>query len=266
MSVVVFDSGIGGLSIYNELRSVMPDVHYIYAFDNEGFPYGNKTAEVLEKRISTVLNIIQKEHTIDLAVIACNTATTACLNELRETYSFPIVGVVPAIKPAAQLTRTHCIGLLATQSTLNSDYTAHLISRFAGDSAVEGLGLAELAEMAEDKLHGIPVDIEKLTQLLQPWLMSYQDMDTIVLGCTHYPFIKDELQHLFPNVRFIDSGKAVAQRVRALSKYVPLERKNPDRPHNIAISTRFDNRINQLLPILQQYKLPELQTVSLGAV
>lgn len=266
MSVVVFDSGIGGLSIYNELREMMPDIHYIYAFDNECFPYGNKSSEIIGKRITTFLDIIHKEHTIDLAVIACNTATTACLADLRDYYNFPIVGVVPAIKPAAQISRTHCIGLLATHATVNSEYTTKLIDRFAANSQVESLGLTELAVMAEEKLHGYPINMQKLTQLMQPWLTSSLPFDTIVLGCTHYPFIKEELKQLFPTVTFVDSGNAVARRVMALSKYIPLAKKNKDHPHNIAISTRFDSEINYLLPVLNAYQLPELQTISLGFV
>lgn len=266
MSVVVFDSGIGGLSIYNELREMMPDIHYIYAFDNEGFPYGNKSSEIIEKRITTFLNIIQKEHTIDLVVIACNTATTACLADLRNYYNFPIVGVVPAIKPAAQISRTHCIGLLATHATVNSKYTIKLIDRFAANSQIESLGLTELAVMAEKKLHGYPIDMQKLTQLMQPWLMSSLPFDTIVLGCTHYLFIKKELKQLFPTVTFVDSGNAVARRVVALSKYILLAKKNKDHPHNIAISTRFNSEINHLLPVLNAYQLLELQTIFLGFV
>ncbi|KES14480.1 Glutamate racemase, partial [Gilliamella apicola SCGC AB-598-I20] len=141
-TVLVFDSGIGGLSIYNEIHNKIPHLHYIYAFDNEMFPYGDKSSEFLIKRVSQIIDTIIKTYSIDLVVIACNTASTFCLPSLRSKFSFPIVGVVPAIKPASKVTKNKCIGLLATKATIQRAYTSNLIQEFAPDCDVKLLGFA----------------------------------------------------------------------------------------------------------------------------
>lgn len=266
MSMVVFDSGMGGLSIYNEIRRILPDLHYIYAFDNQGFPYGNKTVSILVERIRGFFNVISQAKHIDLAVIACNTATTACIDDLRNYFGFPVVGVVPAIKSAVARSRSQCIGLLATPATINSPYIAQLITKFGKNSHIELLGLSELAVMAEEKLQGVPVNRLILARLMTPWLDNLPNLDTIILGCTHYPFIEKELAQLFPQVEFIDSGEAVARRVQFLSKSTQIAKKDSIQPHNLAICTSFDNKVNKIIPVLTHYDLPEIQTVVLPVV
>lgn len=264
-TVLVFDSGVGGLSVYNEIRQLMPDLHFIYAFDNEGFPYGDKTDEVIIQRVSTFIDKINQQYPIDIAVIACNTASTICLPILREQFEFPIVGVVPAIKPATKETKNGHVGLLATKATVRRSYTAELIKQFASDCHIELLGLSELALMAEDKLHGQPVDIQKLTTLLEPWTTLPIIPDTIVLGCTHYPFLKPELQIVFPKAIFIDSGHAIACRVAFLLKE-KLSNKGDklfEKTDNIAINSSNDEKVTKLTAILEQYNLSKFQIVKL---
>ncbi|MCX8650336.1 glutamate racemase [Gilliamella sp. B2776] len=266
-SVLVFDSGIGGLSVYKEIYNKIPNAHYIYAFDNEMFPYGDKSSEVLVNRVNAVIKTINKFQQIDLAVIACNTASTICLPSLRSNFSFPIVGVVPAIKPASLLTKNRCIGLLATKATIERAYTTNLINQFANHCSVKLLGLSELALIAENKLQGIAVDMQYLKKLMQPWLNMQTIPDTIVLGCTHYPFIKEELQMIFPQVNFIDSGYAIATRVYNLlkDKYdvnkIPLFKKE-----NIILSTICNQSVEKLIKKLTKYNLDKYQCINVFSV
>ena len=266
-TVLVFDSGIGGLSIYNEIYNKMPNLHYIYAFDNEGFPYGDKSSEYLITRVNHIIATILQSYSIDLAVIACNTASTICLPSLRTNFPFPIVGVVPAIKPASKVTKNKCIGLLATKATIQRAYTSNLIQEFAPDCDVKLLGLSELAHIAENKLQGIAVDMQQLEKLLQPWLNLSTVPDTIVLGCTHYPFIKDELRILFPNTTFIDSGYAIASRVNTLlnDQYDLNSLNKLSTLDNIVISTLHNQQVEKLTKKFTEYNLNKYHCISVHA-
>ena len=266
-TVLVFDSGIGGLSIYNEIYNKMPNLHYIYAFDNEGFPYGDKSSEYLITRVNRIIATILQSYSIDLAVIACNTASTICLPSLRTNFPFPIVGVVPAIKPASKVTKNKCIGLLATKATIQRAYTSNLIQEFAPDCDVKLLGLSELAHIAENKLQGIAVDMQQLEKLLQPWLNLSTIPDTIVLGCTHYPFIKDELRILFPNTTFIDSGYAIASRVNTLlnDQYDLNSLNKLSTLDNIVISTLHNQQVEKLTKKFTEYNLNKYHCISVNA-
>ncbi|OCG25065.1 glutamate racemase [Gilliamella sp. wkB108] len=263
-SVLIFDSGIGGLSVYDEIYKKMPNLHYLYAFDNEMFPYGDKCAEVIIDRVTSVIETITKSYSISLAVIACNTASTICLPSLRSKFAFPIVGVVPAIKPASQISRNKCIGLLATKATIQRAYTTHLIQEFAKDCTVNLLGLSELALIAESKLQGNAVDILQLKKLLQPWLSLPTIPDTIVLGCTHYPFIKDELQKIFPHTTFIDSGNAIASRVyNLLNEQYDLSKEKASLTNNIVLSTIYNQYVEKLISKFENYNLNKYQTIKI---
>ncbi len=263
-TVLVFDSGIGGLSIYNEIYNKIPYLRYIYAFDNEMFPYGDKSSEFLIKRVSHIIDTIIESYSINLAVIACNTASTICLPSLRSKFSFPIVGVVPAIKPASIITKNKCIGLLATKATIQRAYTSNLIKEFAPDCNVKLLGLSELAYIAENKLQGIDVDMQQLEMLMQPWLNLPVIPDTIVLGCTHYPFIKDELKLLFPNTTFIDSGNAIASRVYSLlnERFDLKSVTAQSSTDNIVLSTLCNQQVEKLMEKLSKYNLDKYQRIS----
>ena len=265
--VLVFDSGIGGLSVYNEIYNKMPNAHYIYTFDNEMFPYGDKSPEFLINRVNSVIKTIAKFQRIDLAVIACNTASTICLPSLRANFLFPIVGVVPAIKPASLLTKNKCIGLLATKATIERAYTTNLIKQFANHCSVKLLGLSELALLAENKLQGIAVDMQYLKKLMQPWLSLQTIPDTIVLGCTHYPFIKEELQMVFPQVNFIDSGYAIAARVYNLLKdKYDTNKISSFKKANIISSTTYNQSVEKLIKKLSEYNLYKYQVINVSAV
>ncbi|WP_096619193.1 glutamate racemase [Candidatus Enterovibrio altilux] len=213
-SVLIFDSGVGGLSVYKEIIQLIPGQHVIYAFDNAAFPYGELEYDVLISRVCGMVLAVCSTHDVALVVVACNTASTLVLPYLREKLSIPIVGVVPAIKPAAALSQMKKIGLLATPATVQRPYTYQLVKKFMRDCDINMIGSTELVLMSESKLCGKPVDKRKLQNILAPFI---NQVDYIVLGCTHFPLLKSEIQEIVgDSCTIIDSGKAVACRVAEL--------------------------------------------------
>ncbi|MBD8164772.1 glutamate racemase [Erwinia persicina] len=261
-TVLVFDSGVGGLSVYDEIRKLLPDLHYLYAFDNVAFPYGEKSEAFIVERVVAIVEAVTRRYPLALVVIACNSASTVTLPALRERFAFPVVGVVPAIKPAARLTRNGVVGLLATRGTVKRPYTHELVARFGSECKTEMLGSAELVELAEAKLHGQPVSIDDVKRILQPWLRMQEPPDTVVLGCTHFPLISEELQQVLPEgTRLIDSGAAIARRTVWL-----LENESPDafsQDENMAFCMDITEQAVQLMPVLQRYGFSKLEKLPL---
>ncbi|MGS0682248.1 glutamate racemase [Shewanella sp. 125m-7] len=210
--ILIFDSGVGGLSIFDEIRKVLPDQGYCYLFDNARLPYGELEESVLiEGCVELICEQVKRTKAV-LVVVACNSASTLVLPGLRERLLIPIVGVVPAIKPAALISKTRHIGLLATPGTIKRSYTRELIEEFAGDCEVDLFGSSELVMIAEAKLAGESLDFIKLESELKA--IQNTNLDTLVLGCTHFPIIADEIgQILGSGVKLLDSGRAIAQRV-----------------------------------------------------
>ncbi|NUU67585.1 glutamate racemase [Enterobacteriaceae bacterium BIT-l23] len=261
-TVLVFDSGVGGLSVYDELRKLLPDLHYIYAFDNVAFPYGEKEEAFIVQRVVEIVTAVQARYPLSMAVIACNTASTVSLPALREKFQFPVVGVVPAIKPAARLTANGIVGLLATRATVRRPYTLELISRFANECRIEMIGSAELVELAEAKLHGDAIPLEALRKILRPWLRMPEPPDTVVLGCTHFPLLKDELMQILPSgTRLVDSGAAIARRTAWL-----LEHESPQvgsAGQNKAFCMALTPEALRLTPVLQRYGFNSLEKLTI---
>ncbi|MDP5255756.1 MULTISPECIES: glutamate racemase [unclassified Vibrio] len=219
-SLLVFDSGMGGLSILAAVKARCPYLDFHYLFDNAGYPYGELPAEVLIERVDSLIAQYVNAHQIDLVIIACNTASTIVLPRLRANLTIPVIGVVPAIKPAGQRAKK-AIGLIATPATVKRAYTKDLIQRFANQVPVYSLGSTELVMMAEKKLRGVKVDLESLAVILAP---IYPRIDVAVLGCTHFPLLKQEIAQVMPGVELIDSGEAIAKRVEAVLGQAHLER------------------------------------------
>ena len=260
-TVLVFDSGVGGLSVYDEIRKLLPDLHYLYAFDNVAFPYGEKSEEFIVERVLAIVEAVTRLYPLALVVIACNLASTVTLPALRARFEFPVVGVVPAIKPAARLTRNGVVGLLATRGTVKRPYTHELVARFGSECKTEMIGSSELVALAEAKLHGQPVAIEEVKRVLQPWLRMQEPPDTVVLGCTHFPLISEELQQVLPEgTRLIDSGPAIARRTVWLLENVSPHAVSADA--NIAFCMDITEQAVQLMPVLQCYGFEKLEKLA----
>ncbi|BAJ04152.1 glutamate racemase [Shewanella violacea DSS12] len=213
--ILVFDSGIGGLTILDEIRLALPNENYIYLFDNARLPYGELgEQELISGSVSLITDFVKNE-SVSMVIIACNTASTLILPSLRAALNIPVVGVVPAIKPAALLSKKKHIGLLATPGTIKRTYTHELIEQFAGECKVDLYASSELVLLAEQKAAGHPVTQQQLARILSPIYQS--ELDTLVLGCTHFPILRQEMQeYLGDKISLLDSGKAVAARVVTL--------------------------------------------------
>jgi len=220
MSILVFDSGIGGLTVLRELRVLMPEQHFIYAVDDAGFPYGDWEEKALIARMEEVLAKLIERHSPQLVVIACNTASTLILPSLRQTYDIPFVGTVPAIKPAAGRTYSGQISVLATPGTVKRDYTRNLIGEFAAKVNVRLIGATKLAAMAEAYMLGQPIDEEIIASEIADCFVDQYGArtDVVVLACTHYPFLTNVFRRLAPwPVDWLDPAEAIARRTMYLA-------------------------------------------------
>lgn len=214
--VLVFDSGVGGLTVFAQLRKARPDVRFIYVADDAGFPYGPMAAPVLLERVVGLMEGLVARHAPDLVVIACNTAATLVLPGLRARFPLPFIGTVPAIKPAAEQSLTRAISILATPGTVHRDYTHDLIRDFAGDCTVTLVGSTRLAGYAEAELAGMPVADERIRAEIAPAFVDHDGRrtDKVVLACTHYPLLLPRFEALAPwPVSWIDPAPAIARRM-----------------------------------------------------
>jgi len=220
--VLVFDSGLGGLSIAGCIYRALPSVKLVYLADSAGFPYGGQPETVLIERTKKLIAQALDAFPCDIVVVACNTASTVVLPALRTMTATPVIGVVPAIKPAAALSRNRRIGVLATPATVTRPYLAELVEEFASDCIVERIGHPQLVFWIEQQLAGQAVPSEALSRALQPFRDA--GVDTVVLGCTHYPLVATLLKELLPGVLFwVDSGDAIARRVGWLLQEAGLD-------------------------------------------
>lgn len=214
--ILVFDSGLGGLSVYRAVKALRPDADYLYLGDDALFPYGALEPDVLVARVLEVIGAAMRDFTPDCIIIACNTASTLVLPHLRARYAMPIIGTVPAIKPAVALTKTGFISVLATPGTVSRDYTQKLIDDFARGVDVTLVGARRLAALSEAILRGESVEDAAILSEIAPAFVEKggKRSDVIVLACTHYPLILDRLKALAPwPVKWIDPAPAIAKRV-----------------------------------------------------
>lgn len=213
--IVVFDSGLGGLTVYRELRLWLPEADYIYVADRAAFPYGDWQEDALVEHVVALFGRLIARERPDICVIACNTASTVVLKPLRARFDMPFVGTVPAVKVAAERTRTGLFSVLATPGTVKRDYTHDLIREFAQRCAVTLVGTPRLAGLAEAYMRGKPIDDAELWREIAPAFVAMDDKrtDTIVLACTHFPLLQQELERIAPwPVNYIDPAPAIAKR------------------------------------------------------
>ena len=215
-TILVFDSGLGGLTVFREVLKARPDARYLYVADDAFFPYGGHGEAELVARVVALMGELIETHRPDLIVIACNTASTLVLPHLRARFPVPFVGTVPAIKPACAQSVTKRVTVLGTEATVSREYTRALIRDFANGADVALVGSARLAAFAEAELHGAPVDDHLIAQEITSCFVDADGRrtDTIVLACTHYPLLLDRLARLAPwPAAFIDPAPAIARRV-----------------------------------------------------
>jgi glutamate racemase len=215
-TILVFDSGLGGLTVFREVAKARPDAHYIYVADDAFFPYNAKSEPELVAHVCALMDRLIAAHRPDLIVIACNTASTLVLPHLRARFTVPFVGTVPAIKPACASSVSKRVTVLGTQATVSREYTRALIRDFANGSDVALVGSARLAGFAETELRGAPIADEEIATEIAPCFVDADGRrtDTVVLACTHYPLLLERLTRLarWP-VNYIDPAPAIARRV-----------------------------------------------------
>lgn len=214
--ILVFDSGLGGLTVFRAIRALRPDADYLYLADDAMFPYGALAPEALIARVNAVISEAMADFPADCIVIACNTASTLVLPALRARHFIPVVGTVPAIKPAAERTRSALVSVLATPGTVSRDYTDGLIRDFASGIEVNLVGSEHLAGLVERAFAGEHVADSAISAEIAPCFVEKagRRTDIVVLACTHYPLLIDRLERLAPwPVEWIDPAPAIARRV-----------------------------------------------------
>jgi glutamate racemase len=256
--ILLFDSGVGGLSVLAELRELLPQSPVIYAADNAGLPYGAKTEAQVAARVAGLLGRMTERFRPRLVCIACNTASTIALGMVREVLEVPIVGTVPAIKPAAGMTRTGTIGLLGTEATIRQGYVDRLEAEFAEGKRLLRHGAPELVAAAEARLRGESVDPAVFARAAaglrhQP---GGAEIDTVVLACTHFPLVEDELARaLGAGVAFVHGAEGIARRIAYLTEGQDFARVRPD----LALFTRDGPELAALAPALVRYGLQRME-------
>jgi glutamate racemase len=255
--ILFFDSGVGGLSVLAPTRQVLPTAPIVYAADSAGFPYGKRSEAEIASRIPALLGRLVERYHPRLAVIACNTASTIALEHVRSALDLPVVGTVPAIKPAAATSKTRVIGVLGTEATVRQPYVDDLAAKFASDCTLIRHGSPELVELAEAKLAGASVPMAAVRAAAQPMFDAAegQRIDTVVLACTHFPLLADELSAAFPNVTYVDGGAGIARRIAWLTREQPW----PTHASGVAVFTAPPR--DPLLSALAGYGLTEVHTL-----
>jgi glutamate racemase len=257
--LLIFDSGVGGLSVAAAIRGLLPTAPLVYAADSAGFPYGTKKPAVIEARVPALLGRLAERYDPQLIVIACNTASTIALDTVRAALDLPIVGTVPAIKPAAALSRTRAIGVLGTKATVVQPYVDNLAAEFAADCRVVRHGSAELVELAEAKLRGEAAGAERYGAILAELLAEPggMEVDTVVLACTHFPLVQGELEEAAPRpLAFVDGKEGIARRVAFLTRGVAWPGEPPE---GIAVFTGRDTDVAALRPGLARYGFTRIE-------
>ncbi|WP_425619642.1 glutamate racemase [Buchnera aphidicola] len=262
--MLIFDSGIGGLSILKTIKMIFPNIHYIYILDNEVFPYGNKTEHFIIHRIITIIKKIKKIYPINIVLIACNTVSTVALSFLKKTFNFPIIGIFPDINAAEKITKNHIIGLIATKKTIQSSYTQKLVYEKSFNNAIKIISTNQLALIAEKKIRKIAFSKLDLKKILTPWINLSIKPDTIILGCTHFTFLKKEIKeslHLSSSINFIDSRQKM---LFALQNYLHKLKNHQNIQQNIFLYSKNDQYLKQLLFFLKKYQFNKIAYINLN--
>jgi glutamate racemase len=221
--LLFFDSGVGGLSVLGPTRALLVNAPIVYAADSAAYPYGTRSEAEIASRVPALLGRLVERFRPRLAVIACNTASTIALDHVRSALDLPVVGTVPAIKPAAEMSKSRVIGVLGTEATVRQPYVDDLAARFASDCTVIRHGSTELVELAEAKLAGGPVSVEDVKAAAQPLFdqPGGEAIDVMVLACTHFRLLDAELSAAFPAIALVDGAPGIARRIAYLTRGQP---------------------------------------------
>lgn len=247
--ILFFDSGVGGLSVAAPTRVLLPTAPFVYAADSAGFPYGTRSEAEIAVRVPALLGRLVERYRPRLVVIACNTASTIALPAVRAALDLPVVGTVPAVRPAAAMSVTRTIGVLGTQATVRQAYVDDLAARFAADCRVIRYGSAELVALAEAKLHGAAPGPERYRAVLDGLFAQPggEAIDVIVNACTHFPLVEAELAAAAAprDIRFVDGGPGIARRIAHLTAAARW----PDRaPPGTVVFSRLGDAERALAP------------------
>ena len=256
--LLFFDSGVGGLSVLEPTRALLPNAPIVYVADNAGYPYGKRSEQEIASRVPALLGRLVERFHPRLAVIACNTASTIALDHVRSALDLPVVGTVPAIKPAAEISKTRVIGVLGTEATVRQPYVDNLAAEFASDCTIIRHGSPELVDLAEAKLAGSEVTIEAVRNAAQPMFGATggDRIDVGVLACTHFPLLRQELSQAFPGVEWIDGGPGIARRIAWLTREQPW----PTAPSDGVMVFTAEPR-SSLLSLLAHYGIGEVRSL-----
>lgn len=256
--ILLFDSGVGGLSVFAELNRLLPKAPVIYAADLAGLPYGTKTEPQIAARVTGLLGRMAERYKPRLICIACNTASTIALEMVRDVLEVPIVGTVPAIKPAASLTKTGVIGLLGTEATIRQHYVDKLEAEFASDKTLLRFAAPQLVEAAEGKLRGQPVDmavVEDAAKRLKD-MAGGKEIDTLVLACTHFPLLGTELHQVFgEGVSLLHGAGGIARQIARLVEGQTFDRNTGRR----AVMTGDPNDFRRLSSVFSHYGIDHIE-------
>ena len=256
--LLFFDSGVGGLSVLEPTRKLLPNAPIVYVADNAGYPYGKRSEAEIASRVPALLGRLVERFHPRLAVIACNTASTIALEHVRSALDLPVVGTVPAIKPAAEMSKTRVIGVLGTEATVRQPYVDNLAAEFAADCTIIRHGSPELVDLAEAKLAGEAITVDAVRSATQPMfdMPSGDRIDVGVLACTHFPLLRTELSQAFPGVQWIDGGPGIARRIAYLTREQPW----PTEPSEGVMVFTAEPR-STLLSTLAHYGIGEVRTL-----
>jgi glutamate racemase len=254
--LLFFDSGVGGLSVLAANQALLPRAPIVYAADSAGYPYGTKSEAEIAARVPALLGRLVERYHPRLVVIACNTASTIALAHVRSALDLPVVGTVPAIKPAALQSKSRVIGVLGTEATIRQPYVDRLAAEFAGDCLVLRHGSAELVDLAEAKLRGELTDPAAYARVLEGLTAQPggDRMDTVVLACTHFRLVEPELSAVRP-LAYVDGAEGIARRIAHLT----AGQQWPDAPGpGAAVFTRLDEKAEALRPALTRFGLDHI--------
>ncbi|XBC40727.1 MAG: glutamate racemase [Buchnera aphidicola (Nurudea yanoniella)] len=258
-NILIFDSGLGGLSIYKKLQYYFPHINYVYAFDNEFFPYGNKKKSLIFSRCSKIINKISKNINITIAILACNTISVTSLTSLKKIFHFPIIGITPDIKKAITLTKTNIIGLLATKTTINHYNIQNKIMSLLPKIIVKTLHHEKLVKIAEKKVKCNLINKNQINKILKPWSSKKNKIDTVIIGCTHFNFLKNEIQNIFfKKIHIVSSNVKISNNIFNIVKKC-----NYKKNQNIVFFSKFENNHIFILKLFKKYKFQKFKKLNI---